>query len=89
MEIPDTESPNLADLAAEVTHIEDAFAMAAECGFADLAAEIQRHIRDEVLPNFEILLCLADERDRAELCIKYQRLRRLVVAENSPAGGAA
>jgi hypothetical protein len=74
------ESPDLAMLAGEVTHIEDAYAMAAECGFTDLAEEMRRHIRESILPDFEILLCLDDGPGRAELVEKYQRLWRLAGA---------
>jgi hypothetical protein len=80
MEIRDTESPNLADLAKEVRHIEDAYRMAVECEFADLADEMRRHIRENILPDFEDLLSLGVEPSRAELCIAYQRLWRLAGA---------
>jgi hypothetical protein len=80
------ESPDLANLAEEVTHIERALAMAIESGFNDLATEMREHIRRNVLPAFEILLCLTDGPGRAELCIKYQKLRRLVEVSPSPAG---
>jgi hypothetical protein len=79
-----TESPepSLATLAAEVEHIEAAYRMALECGFAELAAEMQRYLRTNILPDFETLLSLdlEDEPGRVALVKQYQALWRLAGA---------
>jgi hypothetical protein len=65
-------------LEAEVTTFEKVLRLSRECGFTDLAAKLSEDITEVFLRDVVILLCIADEDERARVAELHRRLRNCI-----------
>jgi hypothetical protein len=78
-DLNETESESgLERLEAEVTTFEKVLTLARECGFSDIAAKLSEDITEIFLRDVVILLCMADEDERARVAELHRRLRNCI-----------